>query len=85
MSDIIDFITKKAPLKKILKAIESGNYNLSKIDNLGNTALILACHNNMPKVALKLIETGNSVPEQINSLGNKALIVACHNNMSEVA
>ncbi len=50
-----------------------------------NTPLLLACYNNMTKVALALIETGNSQPEQVSELGNTALIIACYNKMTEVA
>ena len=65
-----------------------------QVDNLGYTALILACQRKMKEVALELIKTGHAKPEQvcnryiiINIIygGDTALIYACQNVMTEVA
>jgi ankyrin repeat protein len=65
---------------------------LEQINDNNDTALLLACKNNIPEVALKLISMGEIInPGQVNKKsdkdqgGNTALIWACSNNMEEVA
>jgi hypothetical protein len=67
------------------KGLEKGY--LAQINEDGNTALLLACINNMTKVALKLItKFGDQVnPGQINKNEDTALSWACFNKMDEVA
>lgn len=39
-----------------LKLVEKEDLDINVIDNIGNTALILACRNELEEVALKLLE-----------------------------
>ena len=65
--------------------IRTGKFNPERFDNNGNTALMLACKNEMSNVALALIQTGQFKLEQVSKIGNTALMYACKNEMSNVA
>jgi hypothetical protein len=68
-----------------LALIRTGNSKPEHVTSSGNTALLMACYNEMADVALELIQTGNSKPEQVSENGNTALIYACDTEMSAVA
>ena len=74
-------------IKNSLKLIESGKYNLGKVDKYGMTALMYAAaYKKMKPVALKLIETGKSKTGQVSKeYGHTALIHACEHNIPTVA
>jgi nucleoside diphosphate kinase len=67
------------------KGLEEGY--LGQINEDGDTALLLACSNDMNEVALKLTDykVDQVNPGQINKDGDTALIWACFNKMDEVA
>lgn len=80
--DLINLI-KKNDLDGAIAILSESDLGVS--DNLGNTALILACSMNMPKLALLLIGTGKSQPYRVNCYNMTALMFACLRNISEVA
>lgn len=72
-------------IKNSLKLIESGKYNLGKVDKYGMTALMYAAaYKKMKPVALKLNETGKSKSEHVDKLGHNALYYAKKNKMTKV-
>jgi|SaaInlStandDraft_4_1057021.scaffolds.fasta_scaffold01030_4 ankyrin repeat protein len=48
------------------KIIDTGNSDLSHINNSGETALILACQYKFHEIALRLIDSGSCIPEYTN-------------------
>jgi hypothetical protein len=59
---------------------------LDHVNEHGNTALILACYNNMKEVALEILKHPDKCKlDKVNKYGNTALILACKKEMTEVA
>ena len=87
MGDIIQVMKDnyRSDESKIIEAINSGRYDLGKVDSNGYTALIYACYGDMPDVAMALIQTGQSRPELASKNGFTALMYACVNSMPDVA
>ena len=83
-NDLLIDLIKKKDTEKALELIQSNQFNPEYVDNIGNTALILACNNSLNDVALALIQTRQSKPEQVNSKGETALHFAEKNNMFQV-
>lgn len=69
----------------ILNLIETGLTNLNIYNWCHDTALILACKNNITSVALKLIEINKSLAGAVNVFGFTPLIYACKNNNTILA
>ena len=68
-----------------LELINSGMSKPSTVSSDENdTALILACSNELQTVASALIQTGESKPETQNKSGNTALIYASYNKMGNI-
>ena len=68
-----------------LELIKSGISKPSTVSSDENdTALILACSNELQSVASALIQTGESKPETQNKSGNTALIYASYNKMGKI-
>jgi ankyrin repeat protein len=57
-----------------LKLIATGKSNPGHVDAKGNTALIIACEQEMPDVISALLATGQSNPGHVNMDGDTALI-----------
>ena len=78
---ILEFIEELANTKltsqtttSAIELIRKGDSNPGLVDrHSGNTALILACSKNLPKVALELIKTKQSNPGHVNMRGETAL------------
>lgn len=60
------------------------NCNPSQVDNNGNTALLLACYNNLPNVAIALLKLKKCCPNQINKMGYNALMWVRYEKMDLV-
>lgn len=67
--------------------IKHNNYDVSYIDDVGNTILITACRYIDDDTVIILLNMSNniSVPYVINNEGETALIIACKNSMSNIA
>lgn len=65
------------------------NSDLSIVDNMGFTALMLACRQSMTQLASKLIATGKSMPQYVSAQSFRykytALLLACERNLTDVA
>lgn len=61
------------------------NVGLEQINDVGNTALILACAWDLQDVALAILEMDNTQSGQVNNKGSTALIWTCYNYMPEAA
>jgi len=68
--------------RNIIYLLDKGA-NLNLQDNYGNTALIIACHNNNTEIVNLLIENKTNLDLQDND-GWTALIYACYKNNTEL-
>jgi ankyrin repeat protein len=89
----VDSHTRKNAL---IYALDSGlddvsDILISKMDDFkqvdidGNTALIIACGNQMEKQALDILEKGDCLVETLESNDETALIMACANGMEQTS
>ena len=74
-----------------MKKLTTALLNAYEFPNIGGknynneTALIIACKQNLNRIAKLLIKTGESKPNVIDDNGNSALMIACDNKMGGVA
>ena len=67
-----------------VRLVESGQSHPEYVNSSsGQTALILACQQNIPFMVSLLLFTGHADPGHANMSGDTALIVACRNNMED--
>jgi len=68
---------------KMVKELIKAGANLDILDNIGNTALILASYRNNIEIAKELIKAGANVNSQ-DKYGSTALIYASYKNNIEI-
>lgn len=69
---------------RVFRALIATGESRPDFDAHGETALMLACRNNMPEEALMILASGESRPDFVRPDGT-ALTLACKNSMSKVA
>lgn len=80
MTDIFDILETK-DTKQIIKYVEENQDSLGKVDDNGNTPLIIACKYKLADVVLKLLDYGADKVKlsHINDDSETALYISCQN------
>ena len=85
-NDLLMFLVINKATNIILQLLDATDtLSFNRINNNGESPLMLACIHKLPSVALKLLENDTLSVGTINNQGNTALILACENNLPMVA